>query len=95
MSDAGEHGTAVAIIPARYGSSRVPGKPLADIGGKTMVERVYERARLASSLERVNMKTEPTGMISASHTKTRKMSGMISSSLIMIGPPRMIGSSPF
>lgn len=33
------------IIPVRYGSTRLPGKPLADIGGKTMVEHVYLRAR--------------------------------------------------
>ncbi len=32
------------IIPARYGSSRLPGKPLADICGKSLVQRVYERA---------------------------------------------------
>jgi 3-deoxy-manno-octulosonate cytidylyltransferase (CMP-KDO synthetase) len=32
------------IIPARYGSSRLPGKALADIGGKTLIERVHERA---------------------------------------------------
>lgn len=31
------------IIPARYASTRFPGKPLADIGGKTMVQRVYEQ----------------------------------------------------
>lgn len=34
----------IAIIPARYASSRFPGKPLADIKGKTMIQRVYERA---------------------------------------------------
>ena len=33
----------LAIIPARYASSRFPGKPLADIGGRPMIERVYER----------------------------------------------------
>ena len=33
------------VIPARYGSSRLPGKPLADIGGKPMVQHVYERAQ--------------------------------------------------
>ena len=33
----------VAIIPARYGSSRLPGKPLLDIGGKPMIQWVYER----------------------------------------------------
>ena len=34
------------IIPARYGSSRFPGKPLALIGGMTMIERVYRQASL-------------------------------------------------
>ncbi|GIV32581.1 MAG: 3-deoxy-manno-octulosonate cytidylyltransferase [Chitinophagales bacterium] len=34
----------VGIIPARYASSRFPGKPLADIGGKSMIQRVYEQA---------------------------------------------------
>lgn len=33
----------IAIIPARFGSSRFPGKPLADIAGKMMIHRVYER----------------------------------------------------
>lgn len=34
----------VAIIPARYASTRFPGKPLADIAGKPMIQHVYERA---------------------------------------------------
>ena len=33
----------IGIIPARYASSRFPGKPLADLGGKPMIQRVYER----------------------------------------------------
>ena len=33
----------VAIIPARYASTRFPGKPLVDIGGKTMIQRVYDQ----------------------------------------------------
>lgn len=37
----------LAIIPSRYGSSRFPGKPLADIAGKSMVRRVYEQAKKA------------------------------------------------
>lgn len=37
----------IGIIPARYASTRFPGKPLADIGGMTMVERVYRQASKA------------------------------------------------
>jgi 3-deoxy-manno-octulosonate cytidylyltransferase (CMP-KDO synthetase) len=48
----------VAIIPARFGSTRLPGKPLSDIHGKTMIERVWERARAASLPERVLVATD-------------------------------------
>jgi 3-deoxy-manno-octulosonate cytidylyltransferase (CMP-KDO synthetase) len=37
----------ITIIPSRYGSSRFPGKPLADICGKSMIQRVYEQAKKA------------------------------------------------
>jgi 3-deoxy-manno-octulosonate cytidylyltransferase (CMP-KDO synthetase) len=46
-----------AIIPARYASTRLPGKPLADIGGKPMVVRVAERA-VAAGAERVVVATD-------------------------------------
>ncbi|PSJ38200.1 3-deoxy-manno-octulosonate cytidylyltransferase [Zobellella taiwanensis] len=39
----------VVVIPARYGSSRLPGKPLADIHGKPMILRVAEQARLSAA----------------------------------------------
>lgn len=39
---------AIGIIPARFGAQRFPGKPLADIAGKTMVRRVYEQALKAN-----------------------------------------------
>ena len=45
------------IIPARYGSRRLPGKPLADIGGKPLIQHVYERC-LASDAERVVSRAE-------------------------------------
>jgi 3-deoxy-manno-octulosonate cytidylyltransferase (CMP-KDO synthetase) len=48
----------VAIIPARYGSSRLPGKPLADIHGKTLIERVHERVLRARSVDRVLVATD-------------------------------------
>lgn len=39
----------IAVIPARYASTRLPGKPLADIAGKPMVVRVAERASLSAA----------------------------------------------
>lgn len=45
------------IIPARYASSRFPGKPLADLAGKPMVQHVYERA-LESEADRVIIATD-------------------------------------
>ncbi|MBQ7154963.1 MAG: 3-deoxy-manno-octulosonate cytidylyltransferase [Synergistaceae bacterium] len=46
------------IIPARYSSTRFPGKPLADICGKPMIQHVYERAMKASSLGEVLVATD-------------------------------------
>jgi len=37
----------VGVIPARYASTRFPGKPLADMAGKSMIQRVYEQVKLA------------------------------------------------
>jgi 3-deoxy-manno-octulosonate cytidylyltransferase (CMP-KDO synthetase) len=48
----------VAVIPARYQSSRLPGKPLADIGGRPMIEHVYRRAADAPSVDRVIVATD-------------------------------------
>ncbi len=48
----------IGIIPARYASHRFPGKPLADIGGRTMVERVYRQAKKSKVLERVVVATD-------------------------------------
>lgn len=48
----------LGVIPARYGSSRLPGKPLVDIGGKSMVRRVVEQARSSGSLNTVVVATD-------------------------------------
>ena len=48
----------IGIIPARYDSSRFPGKPLIDIHGKTMIQRVYEQAKKANSLQEVLVATD-------------------------------------
>ena len=48
----------LGVIPARYASSRFPAKPLADIGGKSMIQRVYEQAKKSSKLTRVIVATD-------------------------------------
>jgi 3-deoxy-manno-octulosonate cytidylyltransferase (CMP-KDO synthetase) len=50
--------TTVAIIPARFASTRLPGKPLAEIHGKTLIQRVWERARAAKLPQRVLVATD-------------------------------------
>lgn len=48
----------IGIIPARYASTRFPGKPLAEIDGKIMIQRVYEQAKKASALHHVVVATD-------------------------------------
>lgn len=48
----------LGVIPARYKSSRFPGKPLADIRGKSMIQRVYEQASAAEKLDKVIVATD-------------------------------------
>lgn len=48
----------IGIIPARYDSSRFPGKPLIDIGGQSMIQRVYNQAKHAASLDEVVVATD-------------------------------------
>lgn len=48
----------VGIIPARYASTRFPGKPLADIQGKSMLQRVYEQAQKSTALASVVVATD-------------------------------------
>ena len=71
----------VGIIPSRYASARLPGKPLLDINGKAMIVRVYEQARHAQVLDELYVATDdariekvlldahiPVLMTSSSHT---------------------------
>jgi 3-deoxy-manno-octulosonate cytidylyltransferase (CMP-KDO synthetase) len=48
----------IGIIPARYASTRFPGKPLIDIGGKSMIQRVYEQCKKSESLSDVIVATD-------------------------------------
>jgi 3-deoxy-manno-octulosonate cytidylyltransferase (CMP-KDO synthetase) len=50
--------TAVAVIPARYASTRLPGKPLIDLGGLPMIVRVVEQARRTPGIRDVVVATD-------------------------------------
>jgi 3-deoxy-manno-octulosonate cytidylyltransferase (CMP-KDO synthetase) len=56
---------AVGVIPVRYGSHRFPGKPLAPILGKPLVQWVYENARRSASLTRVIVATDDRRILEA------------------------------
>jgi 3-deoxy-manno-octulosonate cytidylyltransferase (CMP-KDO synthetase) len=58
------------VIPARYASTRLPGKPLLDIGGKTMIQRVVERA-CASRAHEVLVATDDARIAAAVHDPRR------------------------
>jgi 3-deoxy-manno-octulosonate cytidylyltransferase (CMP-KDO synthetase) len=55
----------VAIIPARYESTRFPGKPLADIAGRPMIEHVYARAAAAPGVDAVMVATDDRRIVEA------------------------------
>ena len=55
----------LAIIPARYHSTRLPGKALLDINGRPMIEHVYRRASLARSISGVVVATDDERIVSA------------------------------
>src|SRR5579864_4117263 len=55
----------VVVIPARYGSTRLPGKPLVQLAGQPMIQRVYARAKLAQTVHRVIVATDDDRIIKA------------------------------
>jgi 3-deoxy-manno-octulosonate cytidylyltransferase (CMP-KDO synthetase) len=55
----------LAVIPSRYGSSRLEGKPLALIAGKSMVQRVYEQAQKAKSITKTIVATDDERIVNA------------------------------
>src|SRR5580692_10706139 len=58
---------AIAIIPARYASTRLPGKVLVVLDGKTMIQRVWERARSASKISRVIIAADDERIVQAAN----------------------------
>src|ERR1700704_4573960 len=56
---------ALAIIPARFAATRLPGKPLVALAGKPMIERVWARVRLAKKISRVIIATDDERILQA------------------------------
>lgn len=57
--------SAIGVIPARFGSTRLPGKPLMDIAGKPMIQHVYERSVQAETLDAVVVATDDERIVEA------------------------------
>jgi 3-deoxy-manno-octulosonate cytidylyltransferase (CMP-KDO synthetase) len=55
----------VVVIPARYGAVRLPGKPLVSLAGKPMIQRVWERAKMAQRVNRVIVATDDQRIVQA------------------------------
>jgi 3-deoxy-manno-octulosonate cytidylyltransferase (CMP-KDO synthetase) len=56
---------AIVVIPARYSATRLPGKPLVSLGGKPMIQRVWERAKQAKRVSRVLIATDDDRILKA------------------------------
>jgi 3-deoxy-manno-octulosonate cytidylyltransferase (CMP-KDO synthetase) len=55
----------IVVIPSRYASTRLPGKPLLPLAGKPMVQHVYERAKRAQTVHRVIVATDDQRIMDA------------------------------
>ena len=55
----------LGVIPARFASTRFPGKPLTVINGKTMIRRVYEQASSSKKLSKVVVATDDDRIFTA------------------------------
>jgi 3-deoxy-manno-octulosonate cytidylyltransferase (CMP-KDO synthetase) len=55
--------TVLAVVPARLASQRLPGKPLVDLGGKPMIQHVWEAASACSHFERVIVATDSADIV--------------------------------
>ncbi|UCH44130.1 MAG: 3-deoxy-manno-octulosonate cytidylyltransferase [Nitrospiraceae bacterium] len=75
---------AVVIIPARYNSSRFPGKPLATLKGKTLIQNVYDQASSASRIDSVIVATDDSRIFDT----VKKFGG----SVLMTSPDHSCGT---
>ena len=75
------------VIPARYQSSRFPGKPLADIHGKSMIRRVWEKCVEAASADNVLVATDDNRIME--HCKDHEMQVDLTSNECLTGTDRL------
>ena len=78
----------IGIIPARYASTRFPGKPLIDIQGKSMIQRVFEQAQQSSRLNAIYIATENEQI--AQHCETFGAKVIMTSPLHQSGTDRCL-----
>jgi len=76
----------LGIIPARYESSRFPGKPLIDIAGKSMIQRVYAQCQKSDRLDKVIVATDDQRILD--HLKTFGAEGVMTSTKHASGTDR-------
>ena len=74
----------VGIIPARYASERLPGKPLALIQGRPMIQHVYERAAKAATLQRLVVATDDS--------RIREAASGFGAEVLMTSPDHLSGT---
>jgi 3-deoxy-manno-octulosonate cytidylyltransferase (CMP-KDO synthetase) len=65
QGDTVDRSNVVIVIPARYGSTRLPGKPLVQLAGKSMIQRVYEQAQQAKTAGKVIVATDDERIVKA------------------------------
>jgi 3-deoxy-manno-octulosonate cytidylyltransferase (CMP-KDO synthetase) len=76
----------VAVIPARYASTRYPGKPLVDLGGKPMIQRTYEQVALVQGWDRIIIATDDARIVQAANSFGAEV--MLTSSAHLSGTDR-------
>lgn len=78
----------IGIIPARFKSTRFPGKPLVDIFGKTMIQRVYEKVSQSNLLDEVWVATDDQRIVD--HLEENKIPYILTATDISTGTERCL-----
>ncbi len=77
----------VGVIPARYGATRLPGKPLVMIAGRSLIARVYERVERAESISEVVVAADDERILD--HCREHRISAVMTSGSHRSGTDRM------